>query len=363
MSTLKLAHEKHHEPQHLSRAQKLRIRRRKRIARLVLFYTLAPFAWTIDLICKVVVKIFSSRARATVAILAIALAFGLSGFTSSAVGRTSPDTAVAATPEVVEPSAIPVVVSEAELFEDDEPVFEQAVADDKVALTTTKVSTVAFTEAEVGNTAALEAIQMAKAEKARQLEEAKAIAQAEAEAQQLYDNIWIHSKEIAAEMGLSTDYDPVLAMIGMRYLVIDEGFTVEGAAGLIGNVYSECRFKVGADNGSHFGIMQWDYWDRWPQISAYLEENGVSLYSRYQDYSGLTKEEQAEIFVWQLKATLHSTDASNYTKYIEACRIDTSASNSADRWRAHYEVCGGAKSERMNYAEYTAQIYYSLFSF
>ena len=360
MSTLKLAHEKHPEPQHLSRAQRLRIRRRRRIARLVLFYTLAPFAWTIDLICKIVVKIFSNRTRAIIAVMAIALAFGLSGFTSSAIGRSDPGTVVAAEPEVVEPSAIAVTVSEMK-FEDEEAVLMQETAEDDVVFATTEAVKVNLAVAEVDTTVALAEIQMAKEENARELEEAKAIAQAEAEAQQLHDSIWITSKELANQMGLSTDYDPVLAIIGMRYLVIEEGFTVEGAAGIIGNVYSECRFNVGADNGSHFGIMQWDYWDRWPKISAYLEENGVSLYSRYQDYSGLTKEEQAEIFVWQLKATLHSTDAPNYSKYIEACKVDTSASNSADRWRAHYEVCGGAKSERMNYAEYTAQIYNSLF--
>lgn len=198
-------------------------------------------------------------------------------------------------------------------------------------------------------------------EEARMLSEAKAAAQAEATEAHIYENIFVHSQEIADEMGLPLDYDPILAMYGMRYLVNEEGFTIEGAAGLMGNVYSECKFILDADNGSHFGIFQWDYYDRWPRISAYLEENGVSLYSRYQDYSGLTKEEECELFVWQLKAALHSSDAEYYPQTIENCRTDTSASSSADRWRANYEVCSGAKEQRMAYAEYTAILYHELF--
>ena len=55
---------------------------------------------------------------------------------------------------------------------------------------------------------------------------------------------------MAAELGAPEDYIAPVAMAGMLYLVNNEGFTVNGAAGLIGNAFSESRFDPGADNGS-----------------------------------------------------------------------------------------------------------------
>jgi len=167
--------------------------------------------------------------------------------------------------------------------------------------------------------------------------------------------------EMAANLGAPGDYNAPVAMAGMLYLVNNEGFSVSGAAGLIGNAYSESRFNPGADNGSHFGVFQWDYYDRWPKISEYLESIGCSHTSRYDSYSGIDIETQKTIFVCHLEASLHSSDASYYQNTIEFCKTTSSASDSADRWRANYEVCGAAVSERMTVAEVTANLYFALF--
>lgn len=174
----------------------------------------------------------------------------------------------------------------------------------------------------------------------------------------------VKAKEMAKSMGLPNDYDAELAMVGMCMLV-EEGFNPEGAAGLMGNVYCESRFFVGADNGSHFGIFQWDYNDRWVKISKYLEDNQCILYSRYDDYSSYeacgSNLGRVEIFKAQLMASLHSEDAKFYTNTISGCKNATSASESADLWRRNYEVCGAAVSERMMMAEETLKLYYALF--
>lgn len=167
--------------------------------------------------------------------------------------------------------------------------------------------------------------------------------------------------ETAFNLGAPSDYDAPVAIAGMLYLVNNEGFTVEGAAGLIGNAYTESRFYPGADNGSHFGIFQWDYFDRWPKTSEYLESIGCPLTSRYDSYSNIDYETQKQIFVCHLEAALHSSDAPYYSSTIEYCRGASEASNSADRWRAYYEVCDAGISERITVAEVTADLYYSLY--
>jgi len=339
--------------------KRARIRRLKKRARLAVFYVLYPFVWMIDFICK----LFSSRAKVVVAIFAIAIALAFSGFTSTAISD-DPKTVLAANPSIIESLTESEDVLEVEQSEDTSSLPAEEVVVVTPAEEIAKASEAALREAE--EAAALKAQEEEEARKQAEAEaaakaEAERLAQIEAEATQLHENIFVRSQELADQMGLPSDYDPILAMYGMKYLVQEEGFSVEGAAGLIGNVYSECRFDLDADNGSHFGIFQWDYWDRWPRISGYLEENGVSHYSRHQDYSFGSKEEECENFVWQLRAALHSSDAQYYSDTISRCKSDSDASSSADRWRAYYEVCGGAQYERMEYAEYTATLYYTIF--
>ena len=329
--------------------RKARIRRLKKRARLAVFYLLCPFVYILDFILKV----FSKKSTAVVAIFAIVFALGLSGFTSIG-GTTDMEVVMAMDSETLESSEIPME-SIWEPIQTDEISSPRVEESQEAPVTETIVKAQAIAVEVV-----VDEVNRLIQEEAAAQAEAERLAKLEAE-NQIHDNIFVHSQEIADQMGLLPDYDPILAMYGMRYLTLEEGFTIEGAAGLIGNVYSECKFVLDADNGSHFGIFQWDYSDRWPRISEYLEENGVSHYSRFQDFSGLSLEEECELFVWQLRAALHSSDAGYYSNTIENCRIDTSASSSADRWRANYEVCSGAKEQRMEYAEYTATLYHELF--
>ena len=320
--------------------KKARIRKLKKRARLAVFYILCPFVYMLDFI----LKIFSKKSTAVIAIFAIVFALGLSGFTSSGNTGSNPEVVLAGDTVTLEETVQTDVIPSPRVEENQGSPVTEAIVEAQAIVVDVVVE---------------EANRLAQ-EKAAAQAEAERLAKLEAE-NRIHDNIFVHSQEIANQMGILSDYDPILAMYGMRYLVLEEGFTIEGAAGLIGNVYSESKFYLDADNGSHFGIFQWDYYDRWPRISAYLEENGVSHYSRHQDYSGLSLEAQCELFVWQLRASLHSSDAGYYSNTIENCKTDTSASSSADRWRANYEVCSGAKQQRMEYAEYTASLYHELF--
>ena len=349
---------------YVSCKKKTKIRRLKKRCRLAVFYILYPFVWMIDFIGKIFKKMFSSKGSAVVSTLCIACILALSGFAYSTSSEDNVPLRVYASDSDHSVPAAPVETS-----------YEVALGFSPIPDSSVKtVEPITTSEPESSPSEEVLNVQVAEAatkqaadvaaeiaqEQAKQAQELAAQAAKEAEANQLHENIFVVSTEVASQMGLPSDYDPILAMYGMNYLVSEEGFTVEGAAGLIGNVYSECKFVLDADNGSHFGVFQWDYYDRWPRISAYLEEHGVSHYSRHQDYSGLTKEQECELFVWQLRAALHSSDAGYYTNTIENCKVDSDASSSADRWRRNYEVCDGATAQRMEYAEYTATLYYTI---
>jgi len=179
------------------------------------------------------------------------------------------------------------------------------------------------------------------------------------------DSDWTNDEisRIAADMGYYSDLAPI-AIAGMKVLVNEYGYTREGAAGLIGNTYAEATYFVGADNGAHFGIFQWDYDDRWPKIASYLEEVGCIRTSRHDDYSSLSLEEQIDVFRWQLRASQDSTDAQNYQETISFCRSTYDAQESANQWRIYYEGCGDqAAQARRDAAVRVLNLYNALYSF
>lgn len=179
------------------------------------------------------------------------------------------------------------------------------------------------------------------------------------------DSDWTNDEisRIAADMGYYSDIAPI-AIAGMKVLVNEYGYTREGAAGLMGNAYAEATYFVGADNGAHFGIFQWDYSDRWPKIASYLEEVGCIRTSRHDSYSNLSLEEQISIFQWQLRASQDSTDAQNYQETICFCRSASDAQESANRWRIYYEGCGEqAAQARRDAAIRVLNLYNALYSF
>ena len=179
------------------------------------------------------------------------------------------------------------------------------------------------------------------------------------------DSDWTNDEisRIAADMGYYSDLAPI-AIAGMKVLINEYGYTREGAAGLIGNAYAEATYFVGADNGSHFGIFQWDYSDRWPKIASFLEEVGCIRTSRHDSYSNLSLEEQIDVFEWQLRASQDSADAQNYQETISYCRSASDAQESANRWRIYYEGCGEqAAQARRDAAVRALNLYNALYSF
>lgn len=60
----------------------------------------------------------------------------------------------------------------------------------------------------------------------------------------------------------------------MKYLT-SKGLTAKQAAGLAGNLQQESQFDPGADNGSHYGIAQWDKVNRWPAVKKQIKKDGL----------------------------------------------------------------------------------------
>ena len=60
----------------------------------------------------------------------------------------------------------------------------------------------------------------------------------------------------------------------MKYLT-GKGLTDKQAAGLAGNLQQESQFNPGADNGSHYGIAQWDKVNRWPVVKKQIKKEGL----------------------------------------------------------------------------------------
>ena len=60
----------------------------------------------------------------------------------------------------------------------------------------------------------------------------------------------------------------------MKYLT-GKGLSDKQAAGLAGNLQQESQFKPGADNGSHYGIAQWDKVNRWPVVKKQIKKEGL----------------------------------------------------------------------------------------
>ena len=79
--------------------------------------------------------------------------------------------------------------------------------------------------------------------------------------------------------------------------LIAEGFTHEQASGVIGNLMQESgggtkNISPTADNGTHYGIAQWDKQHRWPRLKRYIESIGMDPN---------TVEGQAAGLIWEMK--------------------------------------------------------------
>lgn len=61
--------------------------------------------------------------------------------------------------------------------------------------------------------------------------------------------------------------------------LIAAGASIAGACGVLGNLYVESSFVTSADNGSHRGIAQWDYYSdgngRWNSLKKWCQTNNL----------------------------------------------------------------------------------------
>lgn len=144
-------------------------------------------------------------------------------------------------------------------------------------------------------------------------------------------------------------YDEILLV--MNYLIDERDFTVEGAAGVCGNISAECDYNPMENYAHHFGIFQWDYTgdpfdepggDRWKLILRWLDENGYKVNS----------------IKSQLIATFESEDYKMNEKAIETVRTCSDVEESAIIWCHEYERAPGqAEQRRMNDARKAYELY------
>ena len=111
--------------------------------------------------------------------------------------------------------------------------------------------------------------------------------------------------------------------------LMQKGYTEEQAAGIMGNLMQESQFVTSSDNGSHHGIVQWDYYDRWSLCKSFCYSNNL-------DPNTLVG--QLNFMDWELKNRYTST----YNQIVNS----NSVLSVTDTFRSEYEVCGHAKDTR-----------------
>lgn len=147
----------------------------------------------------------------------------------------------------------------------------------------------------------------------------------------------------------STMEEKIIALIG--YLV-EQGFSEEGAAGIVGNIFQECRMNPSADNGSHFGLCQWNY-DGSPQSPSGGRWNTILTWMSSEGYN-------YDSFAGQVRGICESPDADGYAQYFEQVKSASTVEEATDIWCRHYEVCGNYGEEvprRTEFGENALKVY------
>ena len=112
----------------------------------------------------------------------------------------------------------------------------------------------------------------------------------------------------------------------MDYLINEQGFTVEAAAGVCGNIAAESSWNPRADNGQgYYGIFQWNSRDRWQDIKAWLDGQGLEVYDTMN----------------QLKSAFNSEDYTHEKARgsIDAVKNLTNVEQAAYAWGDEWERC------------------------
>lgn len=129
----------------------------------------------------------------------------------------------------------------------------------------------------------------------------------------------------------STFEEKIIA--AMSYFV-DQGFTAEAAAGIVGNMISESNLDPAADNGiGYHGLCQWNTnYGWWQKVCNWTASQGYNMY----DFAG------------QVRATWEMRDGLSDAQWSELQGL-TNIEKAAELFCVHYEACVGGTDEPVWY--------------
>lgn len=123
--------------------------------------------------------------------------------------------------------------------------------------------------------------------------------------------------------------------------LIEAGASIGGACAVLGNIFIESAFDPIADNGSHRGIVQWDYnhnnqSGRWYLLKKWCDNNNYS--NKYD-----TIEAQTAYLIYDLQTEATWMSKTNNQGWNNICKdivTEEEIKNLTDSIRLNYERCG-----------------------
>lgn len=111
--------------------------------------------------------------------------------------------------------------------------------------------------------------------------------------------------------------------------LLTSGLTPQQSAGVMANIKQESQFDPTADNGTHYGIAQWDKVERWPRVKSYIQSLGLDPNSIEGQLRGL---------IWEAKRR------GDWQKIKE----QQSSYGASEVWVRRFEVPGNIEQEVIN---------------
>ena len=144
------------------------------------------------------------------------------------------------------------------------------------------------------------------------------------EIQKQIDQLTEEISSIMANHKNASDFNIDLGVQAMNVLKAN-GLSQEAAAGIVGNVFAESRFKTDASNGTHFGLCQWSS-GRYATVTSWMKENGKTG------------------FEGQLEAAIYGEP--KYANVVEKVKNAQTIEEACRIWQKEYEVCGASTDSR-----------------
>ena len=136
------------------------------------------------------------------------------------------------------------------------------------------------------------------------------------------------------------DWYPVETCMEIMNILIDEySLSPEGAASICGNICQESKYNPGANSGYYIGLCQWDPYDRWPLISGWIWERGLSTDSCAAQVRAIYGDANGR------------AEGDRYAETLEYMKSVSSIEDGVHRWLVYYEGAEGQQeAERVSYA-------------